>query len=123
MLHDREAKDEEIKTYADDISITPPDSSALWSWCHGNATMLVRMPAYQISDRKKGVLIGMIAFIYLITFSYCVPSTRLRLKSWVRRKQSDDAPRWTYRWLCDFFVSELKPNLGGYIRKKEAYHL
>ena len=52
-------KDEEIKTYADDISIA----------------IVLMQDAHTI--QMKGVLIGMIAFIYLITFFILRASTRL----------------------------------------------
>ena len=55
-------KDEEIKTYADDISVTPLGIPML---CGPGAIAM------------KGVLIGMIAFIYLITFFILRASTRL----------------------------------------------
>ena len=61
-------KDEEIKTYADDISITPLGIPML---CGPGAI------ANAITIQMKGVLIGMIAFIYLITFFILRASTRL----------------------------------------------
>jgi len=59
-------KDEEIKTYADDISITPLGIPMLCGpGAIANAIVLMQ-DAHTI--QMKGVLIGMIAFIYLITF-------------------------------------------------------
>lgn len=76
-------KDEEIKTYADDISITPLGIPMLCGpGAIANAIVLMQ-DAYTI--QMKGVLIGMIAFIYLITFSYCVLPHGWS-KSWVRRE-------------------------------------
>ena len=77
-------KDEEIKTYADDISITPLGIPMLCGpGAIANAIVLMQ-DAHTI--QMKGVLIGMIAFIYLITFfSYCV-LPRGWSKSWVRRE-------------------------------------
>ena len=63
-------KDEEIKTYADDISITPlgiPGAIA-------NAIVLMQ-DAH--SFEMKGVLIGTIALIYFLTFLILKASTRL----------------------------------------------
>lgn len=76
-------KDEEIKTYADDISITPLGIPMLCGpGAIANAIVLMQ-DAHTI--QMKGVLIGMIAFIYLITFSYCV-LPRGWSKFWVRRE-------------------------------------
>lgn len=76
-------KDEEIKTYADDISITPLGIPMLCGpGAIANAIVLMQ-DAHTI--QMKGVLIGMIAFIYLITFSYCVLPHDWS-KSWVRRE-------------------------------------
>ena len=64
-------KDEEIKTYADDISITPLGIPMLCGpGAIANAIVLMQ-DAHTI--QMKGVLIGMIAF-YLsdYLFSYCV---------------------------------------------------
>ena len=59
-------KDEEIKTYADDISVTPLGIPMLCGpGAIANAIVLMQ-DAHTI--QMKGVLIGMIAFIYLITF-------------------------------------------------------
>ena len=59
-------KDEEIKTYADDISITP--------LAIANAIVLMQ-DAH--SFEMKGVLIGTIALIYFLTFLILKASTRL----------------------------------------------
>ena len=68
-------KDEEIKTYADDISITPLGIPMLCGpGAIANAIVLMQ-DAHTI--QMKGVLIGMIAFIYLITFFILRASTRL----------------------------------------------
>ena len=60
-------KDEEIKTYADDISITPLGAIA-------NAIVLMQ-DAH--SYEMKGILIGTIALIYLLTFFILRASTKL----------------------------------------------
>ena len=63
-------KDEEIKTYADDISITPlgiPGAIA-------NAIVLMQDSH---TYAMKGILIGTIALIYLLTFFILRASTRL----------------------------------------------
>ncbi len=66
-------KDEEIKTYADDISITPLGIPMLCGpGAIANAIVLMQ-DAHTI--QMKGVLIGMIAFIYLITFFILRAST------------------------------------------------
>ena len=68
-------KDEEIKTYGDDISITPLGIPMLCGpGAIANAIVLMQ-DAHTI--QMKGVLIGMIAFIYLITFFILRASTRL----------------------------------------------
>ena len=68
-------KDEEIKTYADDISITPLGIPMLCGpGAIANAIVLMQ-DAHSIE--MKGVLIGMIEFIYLITFFILRASTRL----------------------------------------------
>lgn len=68
-------KDEEIKTYADDISVTPLGIPMLCGpGAIANAIVLMQ-DAHTI--QMKGVLIGMIAFIYLITFFILRASTRL----------------------------------------------
>lgn len=66
---------EEIKTYADDISITPLGIPMLCGpGAIANAIVLMQ-DAYTIE--LKGVLIGVIALIYLITFFILRASTRL----------------------------------------------
>lgn len=86
-------KDEEIKTYADDISITPLGIPMLCGpGAIANAIVLMQ-DAHTI--QMKGVLIGMIAFIYLITFFILRASTRL-VKILGETKQCDDAPDGTY---------------------------
>lgn len=68
-------KDEEIKMYADDISITPLGIPMLCGpGAIANAIVLMQ-DAH--SFQMKGVLIGMIAFIYLLTFFILRASTRL----------------------------------------------
>ena len=68
-------KDEEIKTYADDISVTALGIPMLCGpGAIANAIVLMQ-DAHTI--QMKGVLIGMIAFIYLITFFILRASTRL----------------------------------------------
>lgn len=68
-------KDEEIKTYANDISITPLGIPML---CGPGAiaNAIVLMQDAQ-SVELKGVLIGSIAFIYLLTYFILRASTRL----------------------------------------------
>lgn len=66
---------EEIKAYADDISITPLGIPMLCGpGAIANAIVLMQ-DAYTIE--LKGVLIGVIALIYLITFFILRASTRL----------------------------------------------
>lgn len=68
-------KDEEIKTYADDISITPLGIPML---CGPGAIangIVLMQDAH--SFEMKAVLIGMIAFIYLLTYFILRASTRL----------------------------------------------
>ena len=68
-------KDEEIKTYADDISITPLGIPMLCGpGAIANAIVLMQ-DAYTFE--MKGVLIGTIALIYLLTFFILRASTRL----------------------------------------------
>ena len=68
-------KDEEIKTYADDISITPLAIPMLCGpGAIANAIVLMQ-DAHNIE--MKGVLIGMIALIYFITFLILRASTKL----------------------------------------------
>lgn len=68
-------KDEEIKTYADDISITPLGIPMLCGpGAIANAIVLMQDAN---TFAMKGVLIGMIAFIYLLTFFILRASTRL----------------------------------------------
>lgn len=68
-------KDEEIKTYADDISITPLAIPMLCGpGAIANAIVLMQ-DAYTID--MKGILIGMIALIYFITYLILRASTRL----------------------------------------------
>ena len=68
-------KDEEIKTYANDISITPLGIPML---CGPGAiaNAIVLMQDAQTVE-LKGVLIGSIAFIYLLTYFILRASTRL----------------------------------------------
>lgn len=68
-------KDEEIKTYADDISVTPLGIPMLCGpGAIANAIVLMQ-DAHTIE--LKGILIGSIAFIYLLTFFILRASTRL----------------------------------------------
>ena len=68
-------KDEEIKTYADDISITPLGIPMLCGpGAIANAIVLMQ-DAH--SFEMKGVLIGTIALIYFLTFLILRASTRL----------------------------------------------
>lgn len=68
-------KDEEIKTYADDISITPLGIPMLCGpGAIANAIVLMQ-DAH--SFEMKGVLIGIIALIYFLTFLILRASTRL----------------------------------------------
>ena len=68
-------KDEEIKTYADDISITPLGIPMLCGpGAIANAIVLMQ-DAHTVE--LKGVLIGSIAFIYLLTYFILRASTRL----------------------------------------------
>ena len=68
-------KDEEIKTYADDISITPLGIPMLCGpGAIANAIVLMQ-DAH--SFEMKGVLIGTIALIYFLTFLILKASTRL----------------------------------------------
>ena len=68
-------KDEEIKTYADDISITPLGIPMLCGpGAIANAIVLMQ-DAHSLE--LKGVLIGSIAFIYLLTYFILRASTRL----------------------------------------------
>ncbi|AVM52630.1 multiple antibiotic resistance protein [Bacteroides zoogleoformans] len=68
-------KDEEIKTYADDISVTPLGIPMLCGpGAIANAIVLMQ-DAYTFE--MKGVLIGIIALIYLLTFFILRASTRL----------------------------------------------
>lgn len=68
-------KDEEIKTYADDISITPLAIPMLCGpGAIANAIVLME-DSHTIE--MKSVLIGMIALIYFITFLILRASTRL----------------------------------------------
>ena len=64
-------KEEEVKTYADDISITP---LAIPMLCGPGAIMLMD-DASTLS--LKGTLIGIIALVYFITFLILQASTRL----------------------------------------------
>jgi multiple antibiotic resistance protein len=67
--------DDEIKTYANDISITP---LAIPMLC-GPGAIANAIVLMQDADTmsKKGILIGMIALIYFITFLILRASTRL----------------------------------------------
>ncbi len=68
-------KDEEIKTYADDISITPLGIPMLCGpGAIANAIVLMQ-DAH--SYEMKGILIGTIALIYLLTFFILRASTKL----------------------------------------------
>ena len=68
-------KDEEIKTYADDISITPLGIPMLCGpGAIANAIVLMQDSH---TYAMKGILIGTIALIYLLTFFILRASTRL----------------------------------------------
>ncbi len=68
-------KDEEIKTYADDISVSPLGIPILCGpGAIANAIVLMQDAN---SLEMKGILIGAIAFIYLITFFILRASTNL----------------------------------------------
>ena len=68
-------RDEEIKTYADDISITPLGIPMLCGpGAIANAIVLMQDAT---NIQMKGVLIGSIAFIYLLTYFILRASTRL----------------------------------------------
>ena len=68
-------KDEEIKTYADDISITPLSIPMLCGpGAIANAIVLMQDSH---TYAMKGILIGTIALIYLLTFFILRASTRL----------------------------------------------
>ena len=68
-------KDEEIKTYADDISITPLGIPMLCGpGAIANAIVLMQDAT---TIELKSVLIGSIAFIYLLTYFILRASTRL----------------------------------------------
>lgn len=68
-------KEEEVKTYADDISITPLAIPMLCGpGAIANAIMLMDDAS---SLTLKGTLIGIIAFVYFITFLILRASTRL----------------------------------------------
>ena len=58
-------KDEEIKTYADDISITPLGIPML---CGPGLSLTLSFDAGSHTYAMKGILIGTIALIYLLTF-------------------------------------------------------
>lgn len=68
-------KEEEVKTYANDISITP---LAIPMLCGPGAIANAIMLMDDASDyASKGVLIGIIALVYFITFLILRASTRL----------------------------------------------
>ena len=68
-------KEEEVKTYADDISITPLAIPMLWGpGAIANAIMLMDDAS---TFTLKGTLIGIIALVYFITFLILQASTRL----------------------------------------------
>ena len=68
-------KDEEIKTYADDISITPLGIPMLCGpGAIANAIVLMQ-DAHNFE--MKGILIGTIGLIYLLTFFILRASTKL----------------------------------------------
>lgn len=68
-------KDEEVKRYADDISITPLAIPMLCGpGAIANAIMLMDDASSYV---MKGTLIGVIAFVYFITFLILQASTRL----------------------------------------------
>ena len=68
-------KEEEVKTYADDISITPLAIPMLCGpGAIANAIMLMDDAS---TLRLKGTLIGIIALVYFITFLILQASTRL----------------------------------------------
>lgn len=72
---DVKLKKEEIKTYANDISITPLAIPMLCGpGAIANAIMLMDDASTYL---KKGVLIGIIALVYFITFLILRASTRL----------------------------------------------
>lgn len=72
---DVKLKKEEIKTYANDISITPLAIPMLCGpGAIANAIMLMDDAGTYV---KKGVLIGIIALVYFITFLILRASTRL----------------------------------------------
>lgn len=72
---DVKLKKEEIKTYANDISITPLAIPMLCGpGAIANGIMLMDDATTYL---KKGVLIGIIAFVYFITFLILRASTRL----------------------------------------------
>ena len=79
MLHARysnaKLKEEEVKTYADDISITPLAIPMLCGpGAIANAIMLMDDAS---TFTLKGTLIGIIALVYFITFLILQASTRL----------------------------------------------
>ena len=86
-------KDEEIKTYANDISITPLGIPML---CGPGAiaNSIVLMQDAQ-SMELKSILIGSIAFIYLLTYFILRASTRL-VNVLGETEQCHDAPDGTH---------------------------
>lgn len=68
-------KDEEIKTYADDISITPLSIPMLCG--PGSIANAIMLMEDANSFELKSVLIGVIALIYFITYLILRASTRL----------------------------------------------
>ena len=87
-------KEEEVKTYADDISITPLAIPMLCGpGAIANAIMLMDDAS---TFTLKGTLIGIIALVYFITFLILQASTRLVrtvLKTHLTRKVSRTSPR------------------------------
>ena len=101
-------KDEEIKTYADDISITPLAIPMLCGpGAIANAIVLMQ-DAHNIE--MKGVLIGMIALIYFITFLKILGETgnnvMMRLMGLILMVIA-----------VECFVSGLKPILVGILKE------
>ena len=68
-------KDEEIRTYANDISITPLSIPMLCG--PGAIANGIMMMDTATSWSMKGVLVAVIAFVYLLTYFILKESTRL----------------------------------------------
>ena len=110
-------KEEEVKTYADDISITPLAIPMLCGpGAIANAIMLMD-DASTLS--LKGTLIGIIALVYFITFLILQASTRLV------RILGETGNNVMMRWMglilmviaVECFVSGLKPILIDILRE------